>query len=774
MRDTYVSEDTQIQVTNVYRRNKTKRDKMKRTFNFVLKGMMLSSVLVSSVIAGLGGGGVAKADGLNSQNPQDPNQTPTSTEVVRGEYQDEQARILNLKNSNRVLDAAIKSGQLDGWVYERVMKSLVSIDIKLDIDKKFELSSELIDEMMKTENLLSEETAKALRVNEDTEHMRNAAYTTLQTVKDKLKGLSPSEEIEIDMDTGHVTTQTVEPTVSIASVPTTPPKKVAGVTSVTLDSDGKPYGLGGTDTVTPEQHAKAKQDSADRAKAFKENAGAYVQDSKGNWSLQENKTSQPTAPKTTTASAKVANKTIYNDFDSKQYWANDMLWLVNNGYLTGYINQKHPTTGKQGTWLNPNGDLTESQMLSVLLRYDLGLKGYEQMKKDIPNPKNNWSYNHYVTAEKIGMMTKGSSKDGSYAGKQVTRGQLAQALVSMHYGQDVTLNEAIKFMFDNKITTGTNPSKGATVENFGPNTKLSRAHISAFLKRFHDVKASGNVKDVALSGGKDTVKNPPVTPKPNDAVSNNNGKDSNIYSLVPKAQKTDDVVGKTIKTKFGERSYGAKNQSEYDQTMAIVEEEASRGELDFEGLRKFTDIDKQVWNDYFFNGKTAITDKRDPSYRTQYNQKLVGVTNNFGVFKGKVKTFEELNTLASLMDSFARPSSIYANHSLDIDGKNDPVSAYDIVIKGLYDCTSEAYYINAMLDQSGIDSIVIESPGRVHAFVGIKLYEDWYVWDNKSAINGFVKLTPDFLKKGDRIEYAPNGGKESLPSFVQSIYTPKN
>src|SRR5690606_15391732 len=196
---------------------------------------------------------------------------------------------------------------------------------------------------------------------------------------------------------------------------------------------------------------------------------------------------------------------------------------IDKGYITGYINQKHPTTGKQGSWLNPGGQLTESQMLSVLLRYELGVTGFKQMQKDVPNPKDNWSYNLYYSAEKAGIVTKGSTKTTSYANKQVTRGQLAQALVSMHYGKPVSLNEAVKFMFDNKITGGTNATKGETLENFAPNTKLSRAHISVFLKKYHDVKASGNVKDVTV--GKDTTQNNGGTTKPVDSVSNNNGKD---------------------------------------------------------------------------------------------------------------------------------------------------------------------------------------------------------------------------------------------------------
>lgn len=581
----------------------------------------------------------------------------------------------------------------------------------------------------------------------------DATTITLQDVRAKLLQLSPTPAVELDLDTGQVNPKYTLGEVSIASVKE--------------DTEDSPeWGIGYIEKLTPEEIA-AREEAARKwreAKAEEEKkAQIYTQNADGTWSVKGDKAA------TTKASS---SNSKYQDFSSKAYWADDMLWLVNNGYLTGYVNKKHPTTGKHGTWLDPNGQLTEAQMLSVLLRYNLGLKGYEQMKKDIPNPGNNWSYNHYVTAEKIGMMTKGSSKNGSYAGKQVTRGQLAQALVSMHYGQDVTLNEAVKFMFDNNISSGVNPSKGATVENFAPNTKLSRAHISAFLKRFHDAKASGNLKDIPRLGGSDTVTKPPVTPKPDDSASNNNGKDVNIYTLVPKKDKTADVVGNKIKTKFGERSYGAKTQAQYDETMAILEKEYKTGRLDFEGIGDAEGVELQAFQDYFFKGKTAIKDKRDPNYRTPYNQKLVAVEKSFGAFKGYVKTMDDINMILSLTEIQGQAVRPHISHTVDPNLIN-PSSAYELVVHGLWDCTSEAYYINAMFDQLGIESFVLESPGRVHAFVGLKLYGEWFIYDTQST-SGYLKMTADFLVGGDRIDYAPNGGISSLPTAYQKIYTPKN
>lgn len=552
-----------------------------------------------------------------------------------------------------------------------------------------------------------------------------------------------------------------------------PTKQVAVTNSLTHDSNGNPYGIGSEHGATPEESAKAWQYLNEQwEKSRNSSGGIYTVDSQGNWSADEGKTTTaPTTTKKTQQETITINGTFYNDFSADQYWAKDMKWMIDNGYITGYVNQKHPTTGKRGSWLNPGGQLTESQMLTVLLRYALGETGFKKMQKEVPNPKNNWSYNLYYGAEKAGIVTKGSTKTTTYANKQVTRGQLAQALVSMHYGKPVTLNEAVKFMFDNKITGGTDATKGATLENFAPNTKLSRAHISVFLKKYHDVKASGSVKDVTL--GKDTSQNTGANTAPVESVSSGNGKDSNIYSLVAKKTKTADVVGSKIKTKFGERAYGAKTQADYDATMKIVEKEFKDGKLNLDGVSKFTDQEKQIFNDYFFKGKTAIKDKRDSQYRTQYNQKLLGLENTYGSFKGEVQTVDDVQELSSLVELFQRPTAVHADLSLDLRGI-DPISAYDLLVKGQWDCTSGAYYMNAVLDQMGIDSFVLESPARAHAFSVVMLYGDWYVYDNGTFLNGFVKLSPEFLFEGDNFNYAPNAGLEALPTFMQKLYKPHN
>ncbi|GLC88019.1 CAP domain-containing protein [Lysinibacillus piscis] len=187
----------------------------------------------------------------------------------------------------------------------------------------------------------------------------------------------------------------------------------------------------------------------------------------------------------------------YNDFDTTAHWAQDMKWAINHGLISGYANQKHPTTPSLGigNWINPYGNLTEYQLLAILLRYK-DKASYDKEKLALQHETaSNYAYIEYYLAKQYGIMTKGSVTNTKPASETVTRGQMAQALASMYYGRAVTLQQAVNFMYDNGLSTGVNPAKGHTFENFGADTKLTRAHIVTFLSRY-DQKAGQIAKDV--------------------------------------------------------------------------------------------------------------------------------------------------------------------------------------------------------------------------------------------------------------------------------------
>ena len=139
-------------------------------------------------------------------------------------------------------------------------------------------------------------------------------------------------------------------------------------------------------------------------------------------------------------------------------------------------------------------------MLNVMLRYKDGAN-FEAAKTTMKDKTaSNFAYVEYHFAKEHGIMTKGSTTNATPAKQQVTRGQMAQALVSMHYGKDVSLQQAVDFMYANGLSTGVSASKGQTLDNFGANTKLARAHIVAFMGRYNEAVKAGTIKDTLNTG----------------------------------------------------------------------------------------------------------------------------------------------------------------------------------------------------------------------------------------------------------------------------------
>lgn len=183
----------------------------------------------------------------------------------------------------------------------------------------------------------------------------------------------------------------------------------------------------------------------------------------------------------------VANLSSYKDFDAKAGWATAMQWAVDEKIVSGYRNQKHPSEPKKGVgnWLNPYGNLTEYQMLTIILKY----KELDSLEKEKANATQadlakNYAFAEYKLAKDLGMVTRGSTMNVALASKQVTRGQMARALVSYIYEQPVTLEQAVEFMYANKLMVGMKPEKGQTFDNFGHTEKLTRAHLVVVLEHY--------------------------------------------------------------------------------------------------------------------------------------------------------------------------------------------------------------------------------------------------------------------------------------------------
>ncbi|MGY4797236.1 CAP domain-containing protein [Lysinibacillus fusiformis] len=166
--------------------------------------------------------------------------------------------------------------------------------------------------------------------------------------------------------------------------------------------------------------------------------------------------------------------TKFADYRADQYWAEDFQWAVNRG-INGYQNVYNPVTKKYENLLKPNTNLTENQMLSVLLRY------FKPDELASTKPKTSWVADvNYQLASKYGLPVNGANTASkkALANKDITRGNFARILASMHYGRTVSQPVAIRFLRDYGLTTA------KTDKDFMPTSSLTRAHAVAFFHRY--------------------------------------------------------------------------------------------------------------------------------------------------------------------------------------------------------------------------------------------------------------------------------------------------
>ncbi|MDC3415943.1 CAP domain-containing protein [Aquibacillus salsiterrae] len=168
----------------------------------------------------------------------------------------------------------------------------------------------------------------------------------------------------------------------------------------------------------------------------------------------------------------------YDDFKPNEYWSDDMIWATEQGLIKGYIDARHPITDKKGNWLNPYGDLTEAQMLSVLFQYF----AKEELAASGSTP-GFWALAQYQLADEYDVMTRGISSSND----TMTRGEVAMALATIHFGRKVDLETAIQFMYDSGLSTGytdKNGEKPKTFASYGATDPVRRAHIATFLHKY--------------------------------------------------------------------------------------------------------------------------------------------------------------------------------------------------------------------------------------------------------------------------------------------------
>lgn len=296
------------------------------------------------------------------------------------------------------------------------------------------------------------------------------------------------------------------------------------------------------------------------------------------------------------------------------------------------------------------------------------------------------------------MPLNGSLSNRTPANQRVTRGQLARALSSVHFGQSVSLEKAVAFMYEAGITTGKKPSAGKTLENFSPNDKLQRAHIVAFMHRYHTYLQN----------------NPSI--KLDSLIPIKNQSTQQVVTNIVPSRFSKEARGKVglyqvsgLKVRHGFHTYGNKTQAEYDKVMEIIDE-AMEGYEDINYAGEYAE-----YHDAYLDGKRGIHDRRDPNFNTKENRGLliaerrIGYLLDLGISLETVKDIWRLSYVSS---------SLVSGTIVPEDGA--PESAYDGLVRGVQDCDTWAQIRSAVFDAAGYNTMILSVPGHAAPFAEIE------------------------------------------------------
>lgn len=141
---------------------------------------------------------------------------------------------------------------------------------------------------------------------------------------------------------------------------------------------------------------------------------------------------------------------------------------------------------------NPNAAITEVDLVKMFAQLDVNY------------PYNNTPdmvYNYYTD---LNISLEGSLSKAKRQ-QPVTREQFAVVYAAMH-GYDLSVVQAVRYLYVNEITTGNNNKK--TYESFNPKNNLTRAEAAAFMHRMAIVKKTKLAVEglSAKASGKDNAK----------------------------------------------------------------------------------------------------------------------------------------------------------------------------------------------------------------------------------------------------------------------------
>ncbi|WP_393964390.1 hypothetical protein [Exiguobacterium sp. S22-S28] len=382
----------------------------------------------------------------------------------------------------------------------------------------------------------------------------------------------------------------------------------------------------------------------------------------------------------------------YDDYKDQYAWSDAMRSFVAAGQVNTYTT--HPQTKKKGHWLDPDGGLTEGQLLYTLTQYAYP-KEYKRTK---PEPGVDYSV-AYQLADEHKLATRAThDKDRSLASKTVTRGQFARILASVYYARQVSDKDAVAFMYETGLSRGEKGRDGRyarTYRSFGPDVRISRGSGLEMLMDYKRIRA-----------------NRTFTPN--------------------------------FKPVYGDHTYGARTKLEYDMVMGVARKALFGVE---DGPYSNSPISQKAYSDYLDGGTKPITDRSNPEFRSSYNAALLYAHNNLNFYK------ESGMSKADII-KYWRVKSVFANLDTGIDPKDgSPNSAYDALFRGVTDCDADSQVMIMVLDMMGYNTAILGRPG--HAFTVVKLADAWRDTTTFEKVNmsPYIKGT-----KGLDVVVAPTKG----------------
>jgi len=392
----------------------------------------------------------------------------------------------------------------------------------------------------------------------------------------------------------------------------------------------------------------------------------------------------------------VLNKVKFNDYQSDQYWSHDMLWAIDNGLIQGYMNSTHPSNKNNnlvGNWIDPQGGLLESQMLTVLFRY---VKN-DELIKTVPIDTKWWASSVYQLALKYSVPTEGSLRNRAATSTIMTRGNLSQALATLHFGRLVSMQTAVQFMYDADLSTGLPDKSGKylkTYNSYGVDTPLKRAHIVSFIKRYDDFKKSG--KKVVETTLLQTVKG--------------------------------------VKVQFGNHTYGSKSQIEYNKVMEVI----NKGMANYKDIKYDNGGPLEPYYQRYLDGDRSPNYDRDSlEYMgLKTAEYKIGALIKNGVSHSVAKdAYQATVATLSLFENTrdAKTKEGWANSS-----------AYDMLFNQIRDDKSVAQILSAGYDKAGYVTAIVHKAtggyvdGRLISTVSgpsflIRIEANWYMMQLQSG-----------------------------------------